>query len=133
MPAAGKLRLPAAEPKKQNRLAMAAEKGLSFEARIIILQIIRSKTDPACRQRLPEPPAVASRLTPNQLMSLSFSKWTTTQWLSVISIIVSLVGIYYKRRRRIKVILLKTPKKPQAHTPPPSPVLSTSSHHRPFC
>ena len=43
---------------------------------------------------------------------------TTTQWLSVISIFISVVGIYYKREE-IKKVLTKTP--PQA--PPPSPVV----------
>ena len=42
---------------------------------------------------------------------------TTTQWLSVISIFISVVGIYYKRKE-IKKVLTKNP--PQA--PPPSPV-----------
>ena len=42
---------------------------------------------------------------------------TTTQWLSVISIFISVVGIYYKREE-IKKVLTKNP--PQA--PPPSPV-----------
>ena len=42
---------------------------------------------------------------------------TTTQWLSVISIFVSLVGLYYKREE-IKKVFTKKP--PQA--PPPSPV-----------
>jgi len=45
---------------------------------------------------------------------------TTTQWLSVISIFVSMVGIYYKREE-IKKVLTKTP--PLAPPPPPpSPV-----------
>ena len=54
-----------------------------------------------------EPPAVTTK---NVL--------TTTQWLSIISIIVSLAGIYYKREE-IKNVLTKkaTP------APPPSPVL----------
>ena len=43
---------------------------------------------------------------------------TTTQWLSVISIFVSLVGIYYKREE-IKKLLTKKP--PQDYTPPPVP------------
>ena len=42
---------------------------------------------------------------------------TTTQWLSVMSILVSLAGIYY--RENIKSLL--TPKQPQANTTPPAP------------
>ena len=44
---------------------------------------------------------------------------TTTQWLSVISIVVSLAGIYYKREE-IKGLLTK---KPPLNPPPVSPVL----------
>ena len=43
---------------------------------------------------------------------------TTTQWLSVISIFVSLAGIYYKREE-IKSLLTKKP--PQDNTLPPTP------------
>jgi len=42
---------------------------------------------------------------------------TTTQWLSVISIIISVVGIYYKREE-IKKSFAKI-KAVKAHTPPP--------------
>ena len=45
---------------------------------------------------------------------------TTTQWLSIISIVVSLVGVYYKREEIKSVFAKKTPvETPQA--PPPSP------------
>ena len=53
-------------------------------------------TQQGTSQTAPEPPAIR-----------------TTQWLSVISIIVSLAGIYYKREE-IKGVFTK---------PPPSPVL----------
>ena len=42
---------------------------------------------------------------------------TTTQWLSVISIIISVVGIYYKREEIKKVFAQKT--RPKASTPLP--------------
>ena len=41
---------------------------------------------------------------------------TTTQWLSVISIVVLLAGIYYKREEIKGLLTKKTP-----HTPPPVP------------
>ena len=47
---------------------------------------------------------------------------TTTQWLSIISIFVSVVGIYYKREE-IKNLLVKKAD-PQPRAPPPSPVLT---------
>ena len=47
---------------------------------------------------------------------------TTTQWLSIISIFVSVVGIYYKREE-IKNLLVKKAE-PPPRAPPPSPVLT---------
>ena len=43
---------------------------------------------------------------------------TTTQWVSIISIVVSLAAVYYKREE-IKILLSKKPAPPS----PPSPVL----------
>ena len=47
---------------------------------------------------------------------------TTTQWLSVISIVVSLAGIYYKREE-IKGLLTKKPPITPPPVPPNSPVV----------
>ena len=47
---------------------------------------------------------------------------TTTQWLSIISIVVSVAGLYYKREE-IKNLLVKKDA-PQPRAPPPSPVLT---------
>ena len=47
---------------------------------------------------------------------------TTTQWLSVISIVVSLAGIYYKREE-IKGLLTKKPPVTPPPVPPNSPVV----------
>ena len=47
---------------------------------------------------------------------------TTTQWLSIISIVVSVAGLYYKREE-IKNLLVKKAD-PQPRAPPPSPVLT---------
>ena len=47
---------------------------------------------------------------------------TTTQWLSIISIVVSVAGLYYKREE-IKNLLVKKDD-PQPRAPPPSPVLT---------
>ena len=52
--------------------------------------------------------------------SAETNKITTTQWLSIISIVVSLVGVYYKREEIKSVFAKKTPvETPRA--PPPSP------------
>ena len=53
---------------------------------------------------------------------------TTTQWLSIISIVVSLAGVYYKREE-IKNVLSKKAPPPSPvlpRAPPPSPVLPTA-------
>ena len=68
------------------------------------------------------PPAVDTPVADAPVESKSESESTknvlTTQWLSVISIFVSLAGIYYKREE-IKSLLTK--KTPQNNTPPPAP------------
>ena len=79
---------------EKTRIAREAQKKALIEAQSIIAQA--KHADPVA-----DSPAIT----------------TTTQWLSVISIIVSLVGVYYKRKE-IKNVFAK----------PPSPVLPTPSH-----
>ena len=47
---------------------------------------------------------------------------TTTQWLSIISIVVSVAGLYYKREEIKNLLVKKADPPPRA--PPPSPVLA---------
>ena len=47
---------------------------------------------------------------------------TTTQWLSIISIVVSVAGLYYKREEIKNLLSKKAAPPPRA--PPPSPVLT---------
>ena len=47
---------------------------------------------------------------------------TTTQWLSIISIVVSVAGLYYKREEIKNLLVKKADSQPRA--PPPSPVLT---------
>ena len=47
---------------------------------------------------------------------------TTTQWLSIISIIVSLVGLYYKREEIKRVLTKKADPPVLPRSPPPLPV-----------
>ena len=63
----------------------------------------------------PPPPAyVEGESTKNVL--------TTTQWLSVMSIIVSFAGIYYKREEIKGLLTKKTPVVTMPQAPPPSPI-----------
>ena len=92
----------------KTKQAREAQKKALAEAQVIIANSqLKQAADPVS-----DPPAadtpVESESTKNVL--------TTTQWLSFISIVVSLAGIYYKREE-IKSLL--TPK--QAQVPPPAP------------
>ena len=84
---------------ERTRIAREAQKKALIEAQSIIAQT--KHADPVADP--PAPPAEPP------------SAITTTQWLSVISIIVSLVGVYYKREE-IKNVFTKK-------AAPPSPVL----------
>ena len=95
---------------ERTRIAREEQKKALIEAQSIIAQA--KHADPVADSPAPEPP--------------SAKVLTTTQWLSVISIIVSLVGVYYKREE-IKNVLAKkaAPQLPRA--PPPVDAASKSS------
>ena len=93
---------------EKTRIAREAQKKALIESQSFIAQM--KKADLVAESPAPpaEPPSVIEP--PSETKNVL----TTTQWLSVISIIVSLVGIYYKREE----IKNAFPKK----APPPSPV-----------
>ena len=86
---------------ERTRLAREAQKKALIEAQ----SVIAKKADPPSA----EPPPV---------IEIPSHTITTTQWLSVISIIVSLVGLYYKRKEIQGVFTKKTS---PVETPPPMP------------
>ena len=95
---------------ERTRIAREAQKKALIEAQSLIAQA--KKADPVADS--PAPPSVAEP--PAQVTEPPSAKvLTTTQWLSVISIIVSLVGVYYKREE-IKNVFAKK-------AAPSSPVL----------
>ena len=97
---------------QKTRIAREAQKKALIEAQSLIAQA--KKADPVADS--PAPPSVAEPPAPPSVTEPPSAKvLTTTQWLSVISIIVSLVGVYYKREE-IKNVFAKK-------APPPSPVL----------
>ena len=102
--AAGK----ATAEKNKNRIAREAQKKALIKAESIIAknQLKQDNPPPAA-----DPPATES----------TKSVLTTTQWLSAISIVVSLEGIYYKREE-IKGLLTKKPSVTPPPVPPNSPV-----------
>ena len=98
---------------EKTRLAREAQKKALIEAQSIIAQA-KPPADPVADTPSEEPvaPAEATK-----------KVLTTTQWLSIISIVVSLVGVYYKREE-IKNLLTKKPAPSLPRAPPPSPVLT---------
>ena len=93
---------------ERTRIAREAQKKALIEAQSIIAQA--KHADPVADP--PAPPSVAEP--PSDTKNII----TTTQWLSVIGIIVSLVGIYYKREE-IKNVFPKKAPPPSPRAPPP--------------
>ena len=87
---------------EKTRIAREEQKKALIEAQSIIAQA--KHADPVADSPAPEPP--------------SAKVLTTTQWLSVISIIVSLVGVYYKREE-IKNVFAKKAAPPLPRASPP--------------
>ena len=98
---------------EKTRLAREAQKQKAAEAEMIIAKNQLKKTEAAAAAADPpaaEPPTADDTPPAKNVL-------TTTQWLSLISIFISVAGLYYKREE-IKKVFAKNP--PQA--PPPSPV-----------
>ena len=100
---------------EKTRIAREAQKKALIEAQSIIAQA-KPPADPVADTPSADPVAD----TPSA--ETTKSVLTTTQWLSIISIFVSLVGIYYKREEIKKLLVKKADPPPRA--PPPSPVLT---------
>ena len=96
----------------KTKMAREAQKKAFIEAQSMIAKN-QFKQDNPPPAETPSPPA-ETESAKNVL--------TTTQWLSVISIVVSLAGIYYKREE-IKGLLTKNPPITPPPVPPNSPVL----------
>ena len=95
---------------ERTRIAREAQKKALIYAQSVIANNQMKQTGP--------PPPVTD--TPSAVDEPTKNVLTTTQWLSVISIVVSLAGIYYKREE-IKGLLTKNPPLPPP-APPNSPV-----------
>ena len=116
-------KMPAAQQKNPKRVAAGkavaertkkareAQRKAFIEAQSIIAQA-KPPAAPASEDPVADTPSAET--TKNVL--------TTTQWLSIISIVVSVAGLYYKREG-IKNLLVKKAE-PPPRAPPPSPVLT---------
>ena len=85
---------------ERTRIAREVQKKALIESQSYIAQM--KKADPVAEPAAP--PSVADSPAPEPPSAI-----TTTQWLSVIGIIVSLVGIYYKREEIKKRFSQKSP------------------------
>ena len=107
---------------ERTNIAREAQKKALIEAQSITACYKAKPADPpAPPPVLVEPPPVSVEPPPETTKNVL----TTTQWLSIISIVVSLVGVYYKREE-IKNVLTKKPVPPSPVLPrasPPSPAL----------
>ena len=99
---------------ERTRIAREAQKKALIEAQSIIANN-QTKVDPPVSDTQSADPPVEP--TKNVL--------TTTQWLSIISILVSLAGVQTRgyKREEIKNVLSKKATPPLPRAPPPSPVL----------
>ena len=99
-------------------IAREAQKKALIEAQSLIAKYKAKPADPVADT----PPAPVAD-TPSAAPETTKNVLTTTQYLSIISIVVSLVGVYYKREEIKKVLSKKaappSPVLPRA--PPPSP------------
>ena len=93
---------------ERTRIAREEQKKALIQAQSIIAQAKPSADT--------KPPDVAQEEPPD--VETTKNALSTTQWLSIISIFVSLAGLYYKREE-LKNVFYKTPDQ----SPPPSPVL----------
>ena len=110
--------------KQKNPKRVAAGKAVAERTRIAREEqkkaLIKAESMIAKNQTKVAPPPVSETPSPVSYTESTKNVLTTTQWLSVISIVVSLVAIYYKREE-IKGLLTKNPPLPTP-VPPNSPV-----------
>ena len=111
---------------ERTRIAREAQRKTLIEAQSIIAQAKQqaSQADPVADTPSADPVADTPSSDPvadTPSAETTKNVLTTTQWLSIISIVVSVAGLYYKREE-IKNLLVKKAD-PQPRAPPPSPVL----------
>ena len=101
---------------ERTRLAREQQKKAAAEAAIILANNKAKAAAPA-----PEPTPTIADETPKSTGEKN-SSLSTTQWLAVASLVVSLIGIYYKREELKAVFSKKTPEPARAE---PQPVRAT--------
>ena len=99
---------------ERTRIAREAQKRALIESQSMLAASKQAAPPPVTYSPSADPPPVSNTESAKNIL-------TTTQWLSVISIVVSLAGIYYKREE-IKGLFTKKPPITPPPVPPNSPV-----------
>ena len=120
--------------KQKNPKRVAAGKAIAERTRIAReaqkKALIKAESIIANNQTKAAPPPVAD--TPSAVDEPTKNVLTTTQWLSVISIVVSLAGIYYKREEIKGLLAKKMPHTTPPLAPPPVPPVTPRRGIRPM-
>ena len=109
---------------ERTRIAREAQRKALIEAQSLIAQA-KPPADPVADTPPADPVADTPSADPvadTPSAETTKNVLTTTKWLSIISIFVSVVGIYYKREDIKNLLVKKADPPPRA--PPPSPVLT---------
>ena len=104
---------------ERTRLAREQQKKAAAEAAIIIAN---NKAKSAAPAPEPDPPTEDETPKSNKVDKSSLS---TTQWIGVAGIVVSLIGIYYKREELKAAFRKKAPEPQPARAPQPARVTQT--------
>ena len=104
---------------ERTRIAREEQRKALIKAQSIIAQVKppadpvadTTSADPVADTTSADPVAVTPSATKNVL--------TTTQWLSIISIVVSMAGLYYKREEIKNLLTKKDDPPPLTQAPPP--------------
>ena len=109
---------------ERTRIAREAQRKAFIEAQSIIAQA-KQPADPVADTPSADPVTDTPSADPvadTPSAETTKNVLTTTQWLSIISIFVSVAGLYYKREEIKNLLVKKADPPPRA--PPPSPVLT---------
>ena len=116
---------------ERTRIAREAQRKTLIEAQSIIAQAKQrapqadpvADTPPASQaDPVADTPSTSQADPVADTPSATKNVLTTTQWLSIISIVVSVAGLYYKREEIKNLLVKKADPPPRA--PPPSPVFT---------
>ena len=113
---------------ERTRIAREAQRKTFIEAQSIIAQA-KQRADPVAdtppasqADPVADTPSTSQADPVADTPSATKNLLTTTQWLSIIGIVLSVVGLYYKREEIKNLLDKKADPPPRA--PPPSPVLT---------